>query len=108
MELYFRFFYQFYFCMPTIKGYKSNSQTLGLSVGVIFFLWPRKHTPSAHGACQNAEYMSKSLSYQRQFVCVALGFPAVKQELSFSLSDLYSSEWKTVGFAQGVCISARE
>lgn len=69
------------------------------------FLWPpQQHTPTVSQPGSFGWQKSKSLSCSRHFASLALGPPAVKQQLSASLSDSHSSEWKTMDLVQGVCI----
>lgn len=88
------------------EGYGLKSQAVFRSVCVIFLghFCGARHQPASQRRVPRSRSLSKSLSCRRHFACVALGLPAVEQQLSVSLSDSYSSEWKTMDLAQGVCV----
>lgn len=101
-----RFFLLFFPHLRGMEGYGAKSQAVFWSVCVIFFgrFSDTRHQPASQCWLPKRCSLSKSLSCWRHFACVALGLPAVKQQLSVSLSDSYSSEWKTMDLAQGACI----
>lgn len=104
--LFSRFFFCFFSGLRGMEGYGAKSQAVFWSVCVIFFgrFSGTRHQPASQCWLPKRCSLSKSLSCWRHFACVAVGLPAVKQQLSVSLSDSYSSEWKTMDLAQGACI----